>query len=167
MKEVMKMRRIIARGLLGMALLALAGDLLFAWKLIPAYQKMQRTGDGAGFGLGLTFLLFLFLPLTLDLALAGLLLDPPAWLRGTRAMRAGVCGGALAGAIVPLLAAVGLQVRGLWGAYHLYRQRDWALVVVFLQNLALSLPLLALAGLLVLGAVRLWTVRGGEDRESQ
>lgn len=159
------MRRIIARGLLGMALLALLGDLFFVWNLIPAYQKMQRTGDGASFGLGLTFLLFLFLPLTLDLALAGLLLDQPAWLRKTSAMRAGVCGVTLAGAIVPLLAAVGLQVRGLWGAYHLYQQRDWALVAVFLQNLALSLPLLALAGLLVLGAVRLWTVRGGEDRE--
>ena len=155
------MRHVIARGLLGMALLALLGDLFFAWHLIPAYQKMQRTGDGAGFGLGLTFLLFLFLPLTLDLALAGLLLDPPGWLRKTRAMRAGVCGVALVGAIVPLLTAVGLQVRGLWGAYHLYQQRDWALVVVFLQNLALSLPLLALAGLLVLGAVGLWTVRGG------
>ena len=159
------MRRVIARGLLAMVLLAFLGDLFFAWRLIPAYQKMQRTGDGAGFGLGLTFLLFLFLPLTLDLALAGLLLDPPAWLRKTSAMRAGVCGVTLAGATVPLLAAVGLQVRGLWGAYHLYQQRDGALVVVFLQNLALSLPLLALAGLLVLGAARLWTVRGGEDRE--
>ena len=93
----MKMRRVIARGLLGMALLALLGDLLFAWKLIPAYQKMQRTGDGAGFGLGLTFLLFLFLPLTLDLALAGLLLDPSVRLQKARAMRAGVCGAALVG----------------------------------------------------------------------
>lgn len=156
---MMKMRRVIAHGLLGMALLALIGDLLFAWKLIPAYQKMQHTGDGAGFGLGLTFLLFLFLPLTLDLALAGLLLDPPARLRKTSAMRAGVCGVALAGAIVPLLAAVGLQVRGLWGAYHLYQQRDWALVVVFLQNLALSLPLLVLAALLAGAGVVLWRAR--------
>lgn len=155
----MKMRRVIAHGLLGMALLALIGDLLFAWKLIPAYQKMQRTGDGAGFGLGLTFLLFLFLPLTLDLALARLLLDPPAWLRKTSAMRTGACGVALAGAIVPLLAAVGLQVRGLWGAYHLYQQRDWALVVVFLQNLALSLPLLVLAALLAGAGVVLWRAR--------
>jgi len=162
-----KMRRVIACGLLGMALLALLGDLFFAWHLIPAYQKMQRTGDGAGFGLGLTLLLFLFLPLTLDLALAGLLLDPPACLQKARAMRAWICGVALAGAIVPLLTAIGLQARGLWGAHHLYQQRDWALVVVFLQNLALSLPLLALAGQLVLGAVRLWTVRGREDRENR
>ena len=129
------MRRIVARGLLGAALLALLGDLFFAWNLIPAYQKMQHTGDGAGFGLGVSFLLIL--PLTLDLALAG--------------------------AIVPLLAAVGFQVRGLWGAYHLYQHRDWALVVVFLQNLALSLPLLALVGLLVLGAARLWAIPSWED----
>ena len=157
----MKVRRIVARGLLGAALLALLGDLFFAWNLIPAYQKMQHTGDGAGFGLGVSFLLFL--PLTLDLALVGLLLDPPARLRRVRFMRVWVCGMALAGAIVPLLAAVGFQVRGLWGAYHLYQHRDWALVVVFLQNLALSLPLLALVGLLVLGAARLWAIPSWED----
>lgn len=159
----MKVRCVLARGLLGAALLALLGDLFFAWNLIPAYRKMQRTGNGTGFGLGVSFLLFLFLPLTLDLALVGLLLDPPARLRRARVMRVWVCGMALAGAIVPLLAAVGLQVRGLWGAYHLYQHRDWALVVVFLQNLALSLPLLTLAGLLVLGAARLWAIPSWED----
>ena len=159
----MKIRRIIARSSLGAALLALLGDLFFAWNLIPAYQKMQHTGDGAGFGLGVSFLLFLFLPLTLDLALVGLLLDPPARLRRTKVMRVWVCTIALAGAIVPLLAVVGLQVRGLWGAYHLYQHRDWALVVVFLQNLALSLPLSTLVGLLVLGAARLWAIPSWED----
>jgi len=51
-----KGRRILARLLLVAGFLALGGSLWFAARLVPAYQKMQRTGDGAAFGLGIMIL---------------------------------------------------------------------------------------------------------------
>jgi len=72
---------IIGRTLLVAGALALGGCMVWAVKLIPAYQKMVRTGGGTGFGLALTALFFIFLPVAGALLLGGLLLNPPTRLR--------------------------------------------------------------------------------------
>lgn len=74
------MRHIVARLLLAAGTLSLGGSLWFVGQLIRAYQKMQRTGDGAAFGVGTMILLFWALPMTMSLLLSGLLLAQRCWL---------------------------------------------------------------------------------------
>ena len=44
------------------------------FRLVPAYGKMVRTGDGAGFGLGLLMVLWWFVPGLIALVSGGVLL---------------------------------------------------------------------------------------------
>ena len=167
------MRTIIGRTLLVAGALALGGCLVWAVKLIPAYQKMVRTGDGAGFGLGLTALLFIFLPVAGALLLGGLLLNPPARLRvlwigrqdqqppelpvwsyllwGSTVLLL------LGGAAGILLSLVRFIAGNLVHSARYYGSQD--LLAVFLVNLTFSLPLLALATLLIVAGLALWRRR--------
>jgi hypothetical protein len=150
------MRAIIGRALLVAGTLALGGCVVWAVKLIPAYQKMVRTGDGAGFGLGLTGLLFIFLPVAGTLLLGGVLLSPPAKLPALRIGRVGQQATVLlsfAGAAGVFLSLVCFIAVNLVHTARYYPGQD--LLTVLLQNLAFSLPLLALATLLTLAGLAL------------
>jgi hypothetical protein len=168
------MRTIISRTLLVASALTLGGCLVWAVKLIPAYQKMVRTGDSAGFGLGLTALLFIFLPVAGVFLLGGLLLNPPARLRVLWIGRHDrqppepqvwsylLWGSAillsLGGAASILLSLVRFIAGNLVHSARYYGSQD--LLAVFLVNLAFSLPLLALATLLTVAGLALWRRRG-------
>lgn len=143
------MRAIIGRTLLVAGALALGGSVVWTVKLIPAYQKMVRTGDGAGFGLGLTGLLFIFLPVAGTLLLGGVLLNPPAKLRVLwigRVDQQAVVLLSFAGATGVFLSLVCFIAVNLVHSARYYPGQD--LLTVLLQNLAFSLPLLVLATLL-------------------
>ena len=167
------MRTIVGRSLWVAGVLALGGCLVWAVKLIPAYQKMVRTGDGAAFGLGLTALLFIFLPITGALLLSGLLLSPPARVRVLWTGRQGqqmpeppvrsylLWGLAvllsLGGAAGILLSLVRFIAGNLVYSVRYYDSQS--LLTVFLINLTFSLPLLALAALLTVAGLALWRRR--------
>jgi hypothetical protein len=174
------MRTIIGRTLLVAGVLALGGCLVWAVKLIPAYQKMVRTGDSAGFGLGLTALLFIFLPVAGALLVGGLLLSPPARLRVLWISRQDqqppepppwsylLWGFAvllsLGGAAGILLSLVRFIAGNLVHSARSYGSQD--LLAVFLVNLTFSLPLLALATLLTVAGRALWRRRGIWKRDA-
>jgi hypothetical protein len=163
------MRTIIGRTLLVAGALALSGCLVWAIQLIPAYQEMVRTGDGAGLGLGLTALLFIFLPVAGALLLGGLLLNPPARLRvlwigrqdhqppeppvWSYLLWVSAILLSLGGAAGILLSLVRFIAGNLMHSARYYGSQD--LPAVFLVNLTFSLPLLALATLLTVAGLAL------------
>ena len=154
------MRAIIGRTLLVAGALALGGCFVWAVRLIPAYQKMVRTGDGAGFGLGLTGLLFISLPVAGTLLLGGVLLTLPAKLPILWIGRVGQQAAALlsfAGAAGVFLSLVYFIAVNLVHTARYYPDQD--LLIVLLQNLAFGLPLLALATLLALVGLALYRRR--------
>lgn len=157
-----KWRRMAARLLLAAGVLALGGSLWFATQLVPAYQKMQRTGDGAAFGLGMMILLFWALPVTGSLLLSGLFLAPPARLRGLpRPVHRAAAVVAWAGAgLLAVRAAPSLLIAPLMHSQRYYGYQGYELLRLFLQNLALSLPLLVLTALLTWAGVALWRRKG-------
>lgn len=122
----------------------------FAWfRLVPAYEKMVQTGDGAAFGLGLLMVLWWFLPVLAALVVGSVLLwhapgSVPAVLGRPLAVVAWV------GAELAVMWALP-QVSGfLWGTC------GWYVLRMIAAELTAHLLLLALGLLLAWAGVRLW-----------
>jgi hypothetical protein len=155
------MRVILSRILLAAGAVSLIVGIVLAVNVGQSYRTAVAKDDFAGFSLGMHFLLYGLLPLTLSLFVAACLLDPPAWL--LRQLGIGVSPSkpftttsvvvlCLAGA-----AAIFLYVAVFVGGNLMSAARDYGyggrgLVIILLQNLILSAPLLILSVLLAWAA---------------
>jgi hypothetical protein len=159
----MEMRTILSRILLTVGAVSLTVCIVFAVDVGHTYQRGVVRDDFAGFSLSLHVLLYILLPLTLSLFVAACLLDPPAipahWDLPQRLgmgtapptksfLRKAVIVLCLAGAAAILLGVTAFVGRNLASAARHYDYGARGLVMILLQNLILSLPLLLLSGLL-------------------
>lgn len=121
------------------------------FRLVPAYEKMVRTGDGAAFGLGLLMVLWWFVPALIALVAGGVLLrrapgSVPVALSRLLAVVA------WAGAVLAPVWALA-QVSGLlWGTC------GWYVLRMIAAELTAHLLLLVLG--LLLGWAGVWLWRG-------
>ena len=151
------MRTILSRILLTVGAVSLTVCIVFAVDVGQTYQRGVVRDDFAGFSLSLHFLLYGLLPLTLSLFVAACMLDPPTWLLRRQGMgapssklspRKPVIVLCFAGAAMILLGVTTFVGRNLASAARHYDYGARGLVMILLQNLILSLPLLLLSGLL-------------------
>jgi hypothetical protein len=150
-------RVVLSRILLAAGAVSLTVCIVFAVNVGQSYQRAVVKGDFAGFSLSLHFLLYGLLPLTLSLFVAACMFGPPAWLLQRLGMGAAppesflrkamtvLC---LAGAAAILLGITTFLGRNLVSAARHYDYGARGLVMILLQNLIVSLPLLLLSGLL-------------------
>lgn len=122
----------------------------FAWfRLVPAYEKMVRTGGGAAFGLGLLMVLWWLLPALAALAVGSSLLwrapgSVPAVLKRPLVV------GAWVGAVLAVMWALPQVSAFLWGT------SGWYVLRMITAEPTAHLLLLALGLLLAWAGVRLW-----------
>jgi hypothetical protein len=158
--QEVNMRLILSRILLAAGAVSLTVSIVFAVNVGWSYQRAVVKGDFAGFSLGMHVLLYILAPLTLSLLLAACLLDPPAWLLGRLGISTSTSQSSrsilstvvvvlcLASAAVIFLGAAYFVGANLVRAVRHYSYGYRGLVVIFLQNLAFSFPLLTLGALL-------------------
>lgn len=143
-------RRVAAGVLVGLGGLLVVFCVWFAWfRLVPAYGKMVRTGDGAAFGLGLLMVLWWFVPALIALVAGGVLFcRAPGSVSVALSRLLAVA--AWAGAVLALVWALP-QVSGLlWGTC------GWYVLRMIAAEITAHLLLLVLGLLLGWAGVRLW-----------
>jgi len=164
------MRVIAKRILLAAGAVSLLACVVLSVSVMQSYERAVVNDDFAGFSLGIHFLAYALVPLTLSLFAAACLLDPPDWLPkrvaiGTppaeaprsvvRTVLMVLCPVGAAAIVLGVVIFVGANVVG--AARH-YGYSARGLVMILLQNLVLSAPLL------VLGALLAWAGRGLQTR---
>jgi hypothetical protein len=151
------MRVILSRVLLAAGAVSLTVCLVFAVNVARSYHTAIANDDFAGFSLGIHFLLYGLLPLTLSLFVAACLLDPPTWLLRRLGIGASTSESfltmpvvvfCLVGAAVIFLYVVVFVGQNLVHAARHYGYGARELVMILIQNLVLSSPLLMLSALL-------------------
>lgn len=161
------MRVIVSRVLLAASILSLAACVILGVDVIQGYQRAVAKDDFAGFSLGMHFLLYVLVPLTLSLFIAACVVDPPARLVeglgiGTSsagpsktALRTALVVLCLAGAAVITVGVVTFVGGNVLSAARHYPYGIRGLVLILVQNLVFSIPLLMLGAVLAWGACAL------------
>lgn len=158
------MRVTANRILLAAGAVSLIACVVLGVSVMQSYERAVVKDDFAGFSLGIHFLAYALVPLTLSLFAAACLLDPPDRLLkrveiGTppaeaprSVLRIALVVLCLAGAAVIVLGVVIFVGGNVVGAARHYGYGARGLVMILLQNLVLSVPLLVLGALLAWGA---------------
>lgn len=147
----MQPRRMVSRGLVALGAVLMAFCVWFVvFCLVPAYEKMVRTGDGAALGLGLLMVLWWFVPALIALVVGGILF-----------CRAPGSVPAVPGRLLAVVAWAGAVLALAWAlpqafGFLLWGTCGWYVLRMVAAELAAHLLLLVLGLLLGSAGMRLW-----------